>query len=146
MKNLSFREMSALGTALAVALMAYLYFPHALILVDRTGSVAQGSTLIGYGIGVVSVLVVLQIIYHIIISILWRRDAGERLDERDRTVSLKAGRFAYCVLLVALFLLAGYLMFGSASNLLVAQYALMVLFAGEFVRYCATFIYYRLSA
>lgn len=105
----------------------------------------QGAALIGYIIGLVIFLVVLQIIYHIIIGILWRRDAQERQDERDRMVVLKAGRLAYYVLLVGLFVLMAYLLMNTVSGLLAVQYAFMAVFAGEFVRYFATFVYYRLS-
>jgi hypothetical protein len=155
MKTLSFREMSALGSALAIALAAYLYFPHALQIVGLVTPqvspdagvppLAQGAALIGYIIGLVIFLVVLQIIYHIVIGILWRRDAEERRDERDRMVVLKANRLAYYVLLVGLFVLIGLLLVSNVSSLLAAQYVFMALFAGEFARYFATFVYYRLS-
>ncbi|MGH8370292.1 MAG: hypothetical protein ACRESC_04865 [Gammaproteobacteria bacterium] len=80
-----------------------------------------------------------------IIGILWRNDAMEKRDERDRMVVLKAGRLGYYALLAGLFMLTGFLLVGDVSSLLAAQYAFMVVFAGEFIRYFATFVYYRLS-
>jgi hypothetical protein len=155
MKSLSFREMSALGSAAAVALMAYVYFPEALMLSTHIERLAmphgswqimdKHSTLFRLAAGSISMLIVLQIIYHIIIGILWRNDAMEKRDERDRMVVLKAGRLGYYVLLVGLFVLISFLLVGNVSSLLAAQYAFMVVFAGEFVRYAATFVYYRLS-
>lgn len=155
MKSLSFREMSALGSAVAVVLIAYLYFPSALMVASSslhevlpdgsTHTVEKTATLITFAVGSVIALAVLQIIYHIIIAIVWRSEAGERADERDRMVSLKAGRIAYVVLIAGLCALTWYLLVHGVSNLLAAQYAFLIVFAGEFIRYCATFVYYRLS-
>lgn len=155
MKNLSFREMSALGSALAVALMAYLYFPEALMLANSTlhGSLPNGNPyvmdkagmMMRYAVGSVIALALLQIVYHIVIAILWRREAGEQADERDRMVNLKAGRIAYLVMVAGLCTIVWILLAYNISSIVAAQYAYMVLFAGELIRYVAIFVYYRLS-
>jgi hypothetical protein len=155
MKNLSFREMSALGSALTVALMAYLYFPEALMLANSTlhGSLPNGNPyvmdkagmMMRYAVGSVIALALLQIVYHIVIAILWRREAGERADERDRMVNLKAGRIAYLVMVAGLCTIVWILLAYNISSIVAAQYAYMVLFAGELIRYVAIFVYYRLS-
>jgi hypothetical protein len=155
MKSLSFREMSALGSAVAVALMAYLYFPEALMLSAQrlmaeqpdgwTHLMDKHAFLFRLAAGSIGALIVLQIIYHILIGILWRHDAMEKRDERDRLVSLKAGRWAYVVLIVGVCMLVGYLLESGSANFVAAQYALLALFVSEFIRYAATFVYYRLS-
>lgn len=155
MKSLSFREMSALGSAAAVALVAYLYFPEALMLANSTlhGSLPNGNPyvmdkagmMMRYAVGSIIALAVLQIIYHIVIAILWRREAGERADERDRMVNLKAGRVAYLVMVAGLCAVIWILLAYNISSIVAAQYAYMVLFAGELIRYAAIFVYYRLS-
>lgn len=155
LKHISFREMSALGSAAVVAAMAYMYFSEALMLsthkfvTDNAAGWPQPmdmhAVLFRFAFGSVILLIGLQIIYHIIIGILWRRDALEKRDERDRMVSLKAARLAYVTLMTGLVAVVWYLLKHDVSNFVAAQYAFMALFASEFIRYAATFVYYRLS-
>lgn len=152
MKSFSFREMSSLGSALGIFLVACLYFPKALFisaqLQHSLGDAAvwgQRAVLIGLGVGAVIFLVILQIVYHIVIGIVWRRDANEKMDERDRMVNLKAARVAYAILAIGVWIASSYLFLANVSAVLAAQYVFLAFFISEFVRYGATFVYYRLS-
>ncbi|MES1196612.1 MAG: DUF2178 domain-containing protein [Steroidobacter sp.] len=152
MKSFSFREMSSLGSAVGIVLAACLYFPKALSISAQLqralGDAAvwgQRGVLIGLGVVSVIFLVVLQIVYHIVIGIIWRRDANEKMDERDRMVNLKAARVAYAILTISIWMTSGYLFLANVSAVQAVQYLFLSIFVSEFVRYGATFVYYRLS-
>lgn len=155
MKTFSFRELSALVSAVAVAVAAWLYFPDALTMASHAVGQIGANTdmqltdsramLIRFAIGSVVFLVALQIMFHVALAIFWRRDATEPRDERDRIVALKARRYAYEILAAGVLIAMAYLFSHNLPGVLAAQYLLMTVFASEFVRYALTFVFYRLS-
>lgn len=155
MKTLSFRELSALASAIAVAVAAWLYFPDALMLAshpvremgpDGNMHVVNATeTLVRFAIGGVMFLVAMQVVFHIVLAIILRRETREPRDERDRLVMLKARRYAYEILAAGVVIAMAYLFSHDVLGVQAAQYLLMALFASEFVRYSLTFVYYRLS-
>ncbi|HEX7029279.1 MAG TPA: hypothetical protein VF254_01695 [Gammaproteobacteria bacterium] len=149
MKNLSFRELSALGSALAIAFCAYSYLPAALWLSEEySEGTVHGLERVEFvytALGLVAFLAGIQIVYHVILAILMRSEANEPADERDRVIGMKATRIGYGVMVTGIVLLAGHLLTEDVSGLLAAQYLLLVLFIGEAIRYFAQFLLYRLS-
>ncbi|HEX7047387.1 MAG TPA: hypothetical protein VF275_07435 [Gammaproteobacteria bacterium] len=149
MKNLSFRELSALGSALAVIFSAYAYFPDALWLSAAfSAGTTQGlerTDLVKFALGMVLLLIVIEVVYHVILAILMRSEAHEPADERDRLIGMKAVRIGYGVIVTGIVLLAGYLLTVDISGLVAVQYLLLVLFIGEGVRYASQFLLYRLG-
>lgn len=149
MQAFSFRELSALGSATAVAIAGGLYFPDAFriasALAAGTISGFDSSGLLGVAIGLVVTLIVIQVVSHILIAILYRDEANEPRDERDRLIGMKAGRAAYGVLAFGVAIASGHVLMSDTSGLLAAQYMLLALFIAEFVNYGSRFVLYRMS-
>lgn len=155
MKTFSFRELSALLSAIAVAVAAWIYFPDALMMASHSvrelgadgylHAVDPTWMLVRFAIGAVMFLVAMQVVFHIVLAILLRRESREPKDERDRLVMLKARRYAYEMLAAGVVIVMSYLFSHDVPGVLAAQYLLMTLFVSEFLRYGLTFVYYRLS-
>ncbi|HEX6930295.1 MAG TPA: hypothetical protein VF267_13655 [Gammaproteobacteria bacterium] len=149
MKNLSFRELSALGSALAVAWCAYAYLPTALWLSEEySEGMVRGlerADFLHTALGMVAFLAGIEIVYHVVLAILMRSEANEPPDERDRIIGMKAARFGYGVMIAGIVGLVGYLLTAEVPGLLAAQYLLLVLFVAEAVRYGSQFLLYRMS-
>lgn len=149
MKNLSFRELSALGSALAIAFCAYTYLPTALWLSEEySEGMANGLVRVDFlypALGVVVFLAGIQVVYHVILAILMRSDANEPRDERDRVIGMKAARVGYGVMITGIVGLIAYLLTVEIPGLLAAQYLLLVLFVAEAIRYGSQFLLYRMS-
>lgn len=149
MKNLSFRELSALGSALAIAFCAYAYFPSIFWLsADFSAGTVRGierADFVRTAVGMVVFLVVIEVVYHVVLAILMRNEANEPADERDALIGMKAMRIGYGVIVTGIVLLAGHLLMVDLPGLVAVQYLLLVLFIGEGVRYASQFLLYRLS-
>ena len=157
MKHLSFRELSALGSALILAWVGYEFLPYAIALAGSDSdhvrmfaeggwrAIVKGDHLLHYvGVAVVSIIV-LQIVYHTLIAILMRKEANAPMDERDRMVNMKAQRVAYYLLDIGAAALAAYVIWANVPGMLAAFWLITLLVAKEVVKYLAMFVYYRLS-
>jgi len=155
MRTFSFRELSALVSALVIAIVAWQYFPFAFAAaghpVREMGADGNMHPLdaaffwLRYAAFGVVFLVLLQALFQGLLAILWRHELQEPRDERDRVVALKSRRYAYEVLAGGVLTVMGYLFFRQVPALLIVQYLLLVLFASEGIRYLLTFTLYRLS-
>lgn len=157
MKNLSFRELSALGSALILAFVAYDFLPYGLAVASGGGEVREmladgqwrmidkADHLLFYAFCAVIAIIVLQVIYHVIIAILMRQEAGEPEDERDRMIGMCAQRVAHHLLNLGCIALAVYVIWAQASGFAAAYYLLILLVIAEIAKYFATFVYYRKS-
>ncbi|HEX6928723.1 MAG TPA: hypothetical protein VF267_05715 [Gammaproteobacteria bacterium] len=149
MKNLSFHELSALGSAFAVITGACVYFPDALRLAAAfSAGTAQDTArwdVVSLALGMIALLVAIEVVYHVILAIVLRSEANEPPDERDRLIDMKAVRNGYGVIVTGVVLLGGHLLMVDVPGLLAAQYLLLVLFIAEAVRYSSQFALYRMS-
>lgn len=140
MNNLSFRELSAGGSLLAIVVAYGLYFSQMYELLTAGKTLDVPGFLAGT-IGVVAAIVIIQVVYHVLLSIRFRQ---EPKDERDEKISARATQYAYNVLIVG----AAILVFGhfslTNSSMLVAQMLLLVIVLAEVVRYAATVVLYRM--
>lgn len=144
MNNLSFRELSALGSALILAIVAAIYLPDALMLAEGewTG-VSKASPLLRIAFGAVVLIVVLQIIVQGTLAALRAQEANEPQDERDRLVDLKASRVAYILLNIGAVALLVHIFWGELSVPAIAVWLIALLYATDITKYFATFVYYR---
>lgn len=154
MNHLSFRELSALGSALILAVVAALYLPDALRLVsggEMREMLANGewramdktNFLLRIAFGAVVLIVVLQIIVQATLAVIRSQEANEPQDERDRLVGLKASRVAYILLNVGAVALLVHIFWGDLSVPAIAVWLVALLYATDITKYFATFVYYR---
>lgn len=153
--NLSFRELSAMGSAIILAIFSWAYFPSAFLiakggelrLATKSGYeiLDKSSMLFWYGVGTIVALIVIEIIYHVVLAIRFRKEANTPADERDRMVMSKARRNSYYVLGIGVLFLIVHLHMTEPSGLMAAQLLLLLLAAAEFIKYLSIVIIYRLS-
>lgn len=156
MSKFSFKELSALGSAIILAVLSWNYFPDAFLIAGGDGmrifrpdgeyeAIARTTMLFWYGMAVVVVLVLFESIYHIALAIRFRDEANEPSDERDREVMSKARRNSYYVLDIGALILVGHLYFVETSGLMAAQLLLLLLVIAELVKYVSMIVHYRMS-
>lgn len=140
MQTYSFRELSALGSLLAIVVAYGMYFTRIFGLIAG-GTIPPGSEVFAYGLSIVGVLVAIEIGYHILLAIRFR---DEPADERDRMISRRAHSYAYGVLITGAVLVIGYLLLNE-SPIIASQVLLLAVVLAEVVNYATTFVLYRLS-
>ena len=154
MSHLSFRELSALGSALILAVVAALYLPDALMLASGSEmremlpdgnwrTMNKSGHLLGVAFGAVVLIVVLQIIVQATLAAIRSQEANEPQDERDRLVDLKASRVAYILLNLGAVALLVHIFWRELSVPLIAVWLVALLYATDITKYFATFVYYR---
>ncbi len=102
-------------------------------------------------IGAIILLVVIEIVLHVLIAVTARRDAkdGDRLDERDRLVVVKASRNAYVVLFIGILSMIWYIVLGdlksdpSVTPVMNANLLLLAIVVAELCNYGSRLFYYR---
>ncbi len=140
MNTFSFRELSALGSLIAIVVAYALYFTR-IFGVIANGEVPDRMGVLAYAAVIVGVLVAIEIVYHAVLATRFR---NEPMDERDRAIKARSHQYAYGVLIFGAVLVTGHLLF-SDSGVVAAQFLLLAVVAAETVKYAATFTLYRLS-
>lgn len=147
--NMSWRERSALVSLAAVSVVFGIYFASVFGLV-RQGQLEAGAVIF-LMIGAVVVLVVIEIVFHILISI----PAGQPpRDERDKLIAAKAGRNSGLVLGVGVVLTMTAILIselqGTTSHsavlmtpLVISQILVLLLVIAQAVEYLGQLYYYR---
>ena len=146
--NMTFKEKSAWGSLVALALISYWYFPRAFAAATHA---ADPGRLVGISIGCIIALIIIEAIYQ---SVIAAADGGAS-DERDALINLKAERIAGYVLGIALFSLVGRIIavealdaFGAAETitaLTIAVWILLSLTVSEVAKLVSQIAYYRFS-
>ena len=141
--NMTFKEKSAWGSLVALALISYWFFPAAF---DAATHAANPGRLVAISIGCVIALIIIEAIYQ---SVIAAADGGAS-DERDALINLKAERIAGYVLGIALFSLVGRIIaveaFAVAENmtaLTIAVWILLTLTVSEVAKLVSQIAYYR---
>ncbi len=144
--NMTFKEKSAWGSLLALGLVSWWFFPAAFDVAASTGNPAR---LVGLSIGCVVALIIIEAIYHLIIT----ATGGTSTDERDALINLKAERIAGVVLGIALFSLVGRIIAVEALEwvetmgaLTIAVWILFALMASEISKLASQVWYYRTNS
>ena len=143
--NMTFKEKSAWGSLVALALVAYWFFPKAF---DAATHAADPGRLVGISIGCIIALIIIEAIYQ---SVIAAADGGAS-DERDALINLKAERIAGYVLGIALFSLVGHIIAVEAfavaetmTALTIAVWILFTLTVSEVAKLISQVAYYRFS-
>lgn len=141
---MSFRETSAWISVISILAVFGFYFA---VVAQAIETEPEPSAFLGEYIGAVVLLVVVQVTLGIIAAIATRASVAEleaARDEREKLMELKANRFDYAILLAGAVLVAGAIGLGAprywTANALVFSVAL-----GEFTRFGAQIVYYRLG-
>ena len=112
--DMSFQEKSILGSLCITVSLFGLYFIKVFEVVT-SGSSESLLSLPFALIGIVVAVVAVEIVYHVTIALISRRDAEAAADERDKLIEAKATQISYyilaagCVTTVGHMLIAGYL-------------------------------------
>ena len=143
--NMTFKEKSAWGSLVALALISYWFFPEAF---DAATHAADPGRLVGISIGCIIALIIIEAIYQ---SVIAAADGGAS-DERDALINLKAERIAGYVLGIALFSLVGRIIAVEAfavaetmTALTIAVWILFTLTVSEVAKLISQIAYYRFS-
>jgi len=144
--NMTFKEKSAWGSLVALALVSYWFFPAAF---NAATVASDPGRLVGISIACIVALIIIEAIYQ---SVIAAADGGAS-DERDALINLKAERIAGYVLGFALFTLVGRIVaieaFAVAETMTALTIAVWILFAltvSEVAKLISQIAYYRFSA
>ena len=144
--NMTFKEKSAWGSLVALALISYWFFPAAF---NAATNAADPGRLVGISIGCIVALIIIEVIYQSVIAAA----GGGASDERDALINLKAERIAGYVLGFALFSLVGRIIAVEALEwvetmgaLTIAVWILFTLTVSEVAKLVSQIAYYRFSA
>jgi hypothetical protein len=144
--SMTFKEKSAWGSLVALAVISYWFFPEAF---DAATDAADPGRLVGLSIGCIIALIIIEAIYQ---SVIAAADGGAS-DERDALINLKAERIAGYVLGIALFSLVGHIIIVEAfavaetmAALTIAVWILFTLTVSEVAKLISQIAYYRFSA
>ena len=64
---------------------------------------SDSANLIVLFIGVVIVMIILEIVSHIILAVIYKKEVNESSDERDKLIELKGIRISYWILIFGIF-------------------------------------------
>ena len=99
--NMSFKE-KCIWTSLIITIIVFgYYFTRVFIILNQTTS--DSANLIVLFIGVVIVMIILEIVSHIILAIIYKKEVNENSDERDKLIELKGIRISYWILIFGIF-------------------------------------------
>ena len=107
--DMSFQEKSA-AISLLTILGVYGYYFYAVLLGAGPES---ASAMLGWMVGLVVVLVILELGFHVVVAVFTPRAEDAGLDERERLIRLKAYRVAHVLLSIRVLLVLGRILFGS---------------------------------
>ena len=97
----------------------------------------------GLFIGAVIAIIVLEVVFHIVVSAFNVKDADRPTDERDRLFSMKAGNISGWVLGIGVLIIAGHTFMKEPDAIWVANLLLFVVFVSQVVSYALQIFYYR---
>ena len=97
----------------------------------------------GLFVGAVIAIIVLEVVFHIVVSAFNVKDADRPTDERDRLFSMKAGNISGWVLGIGVLIIAGHTFMKEPDAIWVANLLLFVVFVSQVVSYALQIFYYR---
>lgn len=134
---MSFREKSA-WISLVTTLGVYAYYFWNLLGTQDM----HDADLFGLFARCVTVLVVMQVVFHILAAIRNPRDANAPQDERERMIALKSVNIAYYILAGGAVLAGGGLVF-MGQPVAMANLLLLALVLAEAVNYASQIVFFR---
>ena len=139
--NLTFQEKSNWVSLIILSVVWVNYFSRIQPALS-TGTINREES-IGLFIGAVVVLVILEVVAHIVLAVSNVKTADQPADERDKTISNKAGNIAGWVLAFCVVPIGGLAMFKEVSSVLIANLLLLSLVLSQIVDYALALFYYR---
>jgi hypothetical protein len=151
--NLSFKEKS-LWTSLIITIVIFGYYFSRVFsalnqpTVDTSGLITLNqptvdtSGLITLFIGVVFAMIVLEIVSHITLTAIYKKEANDFNDERDKLIELKAIRISYYILILGVFQAVVSLLMGKSpimSTNIILLFFVVAQIAGDITQ----LVYYR---
>lgn len=137
---MSFKEKSILSSLILTIIVFGYYF---LQVFKTTGSTLfEVTNGIGFFIGAVVLMVLLEIILHIILAITSKNESNQCDDERDKLIDLKATRISYYILVFGVFMVGVSMLF-YFDTLLLANTMLLFFIIAEIVGFSMQLYYYR---
>ncbi len=145
MNTLSFHEKSAIVTLIATWFIGVFYF-HSVWDLWQAGQLHPGS-MTGLATGLVVLLVIVLVGYHILIALTAR---PEKEDERDKRIAMRAGNIGGVVLKVGVIGIVGHILIGgffddpvATSPMLIANALMAVVFVATIIELIITLVFYR---
>ena len=138
--NISFKEKSIWVSLIITIVVFGYYFTRVFgILNQSTGGTTEPIVLY---IGVVIFMVILVIVSHILLAIIYTKEANDFNDERDKLIELKGTRISYWILILGIFqAVAGLLM--TKSPIMIANVLLLFFVIAAIVGDSVKLYYYR---
>jgi hypothetical protein len=148
---MSFEEKSAWGLLLGIVVVGVVYFPAAFDIVAASpDGVPEAKSLIGLSVLGVIALLAIEVGYHALVAV---GGPGQRRDERDALINLKAERNGGFALGFGLFWLIGFIVLQSVLKaypvpgaIEITLYILLALTASEVVKLLSQLWYYRIGS
>lgn len=138
--NLSFKEKN-IWTSLIITLVVFGYY-FARVFSASNQNTIDSSYFIELFISVVVVMIILEIVSHIILAVIYKKEVNESNDERDKLIELKGTRISYWILILGVFqAVAGLLM--TKSPIMIANIILFFFVIAEIMGNSIKLYYYR---
>jgi len=143
--DVSFQEKSA-AISLVAVLAVYGYYFYFVFL---GAGPASPEEMLFWMVGLVVVLVIVQVAFHIVVAVLNPREANAAEDERERLIALKAYRVSYLLMSAGALVVLGRILFGSVVEpeqvtlLGIANLLLFALVLAEVGHYAAAIYHFR---
>ena len=138
--NISFKEKS-LWTSLIITIVIFGYY-FSRVFSALNQPTVDTSGLITLFIGVVFAMIVLEIVSHITLTAIYKKEASDFNDERDKLIELKAIRISYYILILGVFQAVVSLLMGKApimSTNIILLFFVVAQIAGDITQ----LVYYR---
>lgn len=139
--NMSFEEMSTWVSLAIITFVFTGYFSQ--VYEGLLSGNLDKAAITGLFAGAVITIIVLEIVFHIAISVLNVKDADRSTDERDHLFSMKAGNISGWVLGIGVLIVAGHTFITEPDAIWVANLLLFVVFVSQVVSYALQIFYYR---
>ena len=139
---MSFKEKSIWISLIVTILIFGFYFVFAFTEMKNNSPEGALGTIAGIFIGVIILIIVMEIILHSVIAIVFRKEASEKEDERDKIIELKGSRFSYIILAVGVWI-TGFSLFFVSSPIMMAHILLLFFILAEITGFATQLYFYR---
>ena len=128
--NLSFKE-KTIWTSLIITILVFsIYFIKVFSLLNEQN--IDKTAIITLFIGVVVLMIIIEIVSHIILAIVYKKDVNIEIDEREKLIDLKSTQISYYILIFGVFQ-SGISLMTTASPFIIANIILFFFILAEIV-------------
>ena len=137
---MSFQEKGIWVSLISTLLLFGYYFSKAIGIYNNPE--VDDYSLIALFIGIVTLIVVIQIVLQSVIAIVNRREAEKGKDERDKLIELKVTKISYYVLVFGVWITLFSMMFNS-SLIMMANVIMFFFVLSQIIGFSLQLFYYR---